>query len=595
MAERTQRRLAAIIAADVAGYSRLMRLDEEATMAAWWSYRREVIDPMVSDHGGRVVKLTGDGFLAEFASATDAVSAAIAMQSEIATRVNDVEEDKRMLFRMGINLGDILWDDEDIYGDGVNIAARIEGLADPGGILISASIYDQVRQRISSDFEDMGEQQLKNIDVPVRVYRVSDGTAKKNAETKDFETSINLDFMVPEHPSIAVLPFTVMSDDPEQEFFADGITEDIITALSKINSLLVVSRNSTFTYKGKPVDVKQIGREQGVRYVLEGSVRKAGRRVRVTAQLIDATTGMHLWAERYDRDLEDIFAVQDEITREVIIALDVQLSGGEQVRLWSSGTTSLEAWECVRLSRDLMNRVSPGSRKEAQRLLDKAIGLDPNYAFAWVMIGWGHQHQSDLALEHDTDENRQIALEAAIECFHKAIELDPSCADAYATLGLCHLSKKEFDEAVSVSKMAIELAPNNAENLALAAVIMSKSGQPEKAIELTRRAIRLCPVYPGWYLNILGTAYRLVGQIESAIGTFEEGIRRSADYLPLRTGHASILGELGQLDDARTSVAEILKIDPDFSIKKYMTELSYKDPMVMARFEDGLRKAGLPE
>jgi adenylate cyclase len=386
-----------------------------------------------------------------------------------------------------------------------------------------------------------------------------------------------------------------MSGDPEQEFFSDGITEDIITALSKIGSLLVVARNSTFTYKGQAVDVKQVSREQGVRYVLEGSVRKAGNRVRVTAQLIDATTSHHLWAERYDRDLEDIFAVQDEITREVVVALDIRLSGGEQTRLWSSGTKNLEAWECVRLGVEHLNRLSPESNMEAQRLFKKAVDLDPNYAIGWVMLGGTYFHLSDVGTGFRSKEQREAMLDSTVECGQKALELDPSCADAYSLLSLCHLSKGEHDQAIAMSEEAITLAPNHAEILASSAVTQIKSGQPERALKLIKKAMRLCPFYPSWYLWALGTACRLQSRNESAISAFEEAIKRSPDHLAPYVGLASTLGELGRTEDAKTPVSEILKLDPAFSINKYLAGLSYRNPLETARFEDGLRKAGLPE
>jgi TolB-like protein/Tfp pilus assembly protein PilF len=400
---------------------------------------------------------------------------------------------------------------------------------------------------------------------------------------------------LPDGPSVAVLPFTVMSAGPEQEFFADGVSEDIITALSKIPSLLVIAHNSTFAYKRQTVDVKQVSREQGVRYVLEGNVRKAGNHVRVNTQLIDTTTGMHIWAERYDRDLEDLFVVQDEITRNVALALDIHLSGGEQVRLWSSGTGSLEAWECVRQGADLLNRASSESRTEAQRLIKKALKLDPYYAFAWVVMGRAYRHISDLATEGlGEKESRETALGSAVECLQKAIELDPTCADAYALLGLCYLSKREYDEAISMSDKAIALAPNHSENLATLAVILNKSGQSGKALELIKRAMRLCPIYPSWYLNVLGMTYRLLGQNETAVSAFKESIKGNNAFFAPHVGLASTLGELGWEKDARKSVTNILRINPDFSIKKYVRELSYRDPAELTRFEDGLRKVGLP-
>ena len=474
----------------------------------------------------------------------------------------------------------------------------------PGGVCISGAAYHQVRGKMDATFEDLGEKEVKNIPEPVRMYRWTDAVAPPGqaaepeaapAWKESGEAVLGIDLSLPDTPSIAVLPFANMSADPEQEFFSDGITEDIITALSHISRLLVVARNSTFTYKGQAVDVKQVSREQGVRYVLEGSVRKAGNRVRVTAQLIDATTGHHLWAERYDRDLEDIFAVQDEITREVVIALDVRLIRGEQARFWSSGTKNLEAWECVRLATDLVGRGTLEGLREAHQLCKRALDLDPNYATAWTKLGWAHHNEVDVGFGYDSKGSREAGLGSALDCAKKALELDPSCADAYCLLAICHLSKGEHDQAIVMSEKSVVLAPNHAEVLAVSAITQNKSGRPERSLELIRKAMRLSPIYPTWHLWVLGTACRLTGQTDSAIGAFEAAIKRKADYLAPLVGLASTLGEVGREEDAKTSVSEILRIDPDFSIKKYMDGLSYRDPAESARFEEGLRKAGLPE
>jgi TolB-like protein/Tfp pilus assembly protein PilF len=400
---------------------------------------------------------------------------------------------------------------------------------------------------------------------------------------------------LPDGPSIAVLPFENLSGDPTQEYFSDGISEDIITALSKIGSLLVVARNSTFAYKGQSVDVKRVGREQGVRYVLEGSVQKAGKQVRVTAQLIDVTTGGHVWGERYDRDLEDTFAVQDEITREVAVSLDIHLSSGEQARFWSAGTKNLEAWECVRRGIEALNRVTPEDKIEARRLIERALVVDPNYPMAWVSLGWLHFHESEVSIAFHADADREAALASAVDCTTKAFELDPSCADAYALSVLCHLSMRAYDDAITMSNQAIALAPNHSENLAMLAAALNKLGQPERSYELITKAMRLSPIYPGWYLNVLATACRLLGRNDAAIAAFEEGISRNPDYLGLHVGLASTLGELSRPEDAKKPVAELLRLDPDFSISKYMAGLSYRDPAEFERFADGLRSAGLPE
>ncbi len=589
-----ERRLAAILAADVVGYSRLMGADEEATLATLNTYR-EVIDRLVLDLHGRVFGSAGDSVIAEFASPVEAVRCSVEIQQEIEARNAYLPEDRRMHFRIGVNLGDVMAEGGNLFGDGVNVAARLEGLAKAGGVCVSGTVFDHVRNKVGLEFEDLGQRQVKNISEPLRVYRVAAGTAEEDRPASPCEASIGLDFSVPDYPSIAVLPFTVMSADPEQEFFADGVSEDIITALSKISRLMVVARNSTFTYKGKAVDVKQVSREQGVRYVLEGSVRKAGNRVRVTAQLVDATTGHHLWAERYDRDLEDIFAVQDEITREVVVALEVRLSAGEQARFWSSGTRNLEAWECVRQGMNVLDPCTQEGLREARRLCKRALDLDPNYAMAWVVLGTTYFDEADVVTGYSTKGDREAMLDSAVECAQKALELDPSCAEAYALLGLCLLSKREYDEAIAMSEKAIALAPNHAVSLAHAAAALNKLGQAERSFELIKRAMRLCPIYPGWFLYVLATACRLLGRNESAVSAFEEGIKCDADWLSVHVGLASTLGELGREEDAKMSISEILRLSPDFSIKKYMEGLSYRDPEELARFENGLRKAGLPK
>jgi TolB-like protein/DNA-binding SARP family transcriptional activator len=395
-------------------------------------------------------------------------------------------------------------------------------------------------------------------------------------------------------PAVAVLPFTNMSGDLGQEYFSDGITEDIITALSKLNDLLVIARNSTFAYKGRALDVKQVGRELGVRHVLEGSVRKLGQRVRVSAQLIDATTGHHLWAERYDRELGDIFAVQAEITRQVVIALDIRLRAGEQARFWSSGTENLEAWENVRLGMDLLSGGSLDGLRECQRLCDRALELDPNYATAWAMRGWTHHNEVDVGIGRSTTGDRQRTLDLAIDCARKALKIDPSCVDAHSLLGICHLSRGEYEQAIDMCNKALALAPNHSDILAISAVVHNKAGQPQRSLNLIKKAMRLCPIYPGTFLWILGTAYRLTGQMEAAVGAFQEAIKRSADFLAAHVALASTLGEMGLKDSAKTSVTEILRLDPDFSIRRYMYGLSYRNSAEAKRFEYGLREAELP-
>lgn len=585
MADRLPRKLAAILYADVAGYSRLTGDDEDATHRML-SEHLDLISATIESHHGQVKHYAGDAVLAKFDAVVDAMSAAVAIQDEVKTRNEIVPDTRKVLFRIGVNSGDVIEDRGDIYGDGVNVAARLEALADPGGICISDAIRSAMGKKLDLRYEDLGEQEVKNIVDPVRVYRVVLG--------RDADIEVNISgrppLELPNKPSIAVLPFTNMSSDPEQEHFSDGIAEDIITALSKVSDLLVIARNSTFIYKDTAVDVKQVGRDQGVRYVLEGSARKAGNRVRVTAQLIDATTGQHRWAERYDRDLEDIFMVQDEISRKIVSELDVHLREGEQARFWSSGTENVEAWECVRVGMDWLN----ASRdSEVLQLGQRAIELDPGYAAAWVLLAWAHIHVSDNMTR--PEEEREQALESVRDCAQRALEYDPSCAEAYSALGLYHLSLGEYETAAQNANKSVELAPNHASCIAVSANILNKCGQPGRAIERIRKAMRLSPVYPAWFLLMLGQASRLLGKTEEAIDAYLELVNRRPDTLNGHVNLATILGEMNRMEEARASATEILRIHPDFSIKKYMNDLSYSDPAEATRFEEGLRKAGLPE
>jgi adenylate cyclase len=585
-----ERRLAAIFAADVAGYSRLMSADEAGTLAAVQSCLSQVVEPAIAEHGGHVFKRMGDGLLAEFPSAVRAVSCAAEIQSNMNNREALVGQP--IQFRIGVNLGDVIAEGDDFFGDGVNIAARLEALAEPGGVCVAGTVYDQVRGKVEVTFDHLGLKQLKNIPDPVRVYRVAGMSHRANS----FELSIGLDFTIPDYPSVAVLPFTVMSAEADQEFFADGVAEDITTALSKISQLMVVSRNSTFTYKGRAVDVKQVSREQGVRYVVEGSVRKGGNKVRVTAQLIDAQTGLHLWADRYDRDLEDIFAVQDEIVREIVTALDVKLREGEQHRVWASGTRNLEAWECVRLATDGVLGGATEARARSTKLIERALELDPYYPTAWAMRGWLYFNEADVGGGLGALDKFEAAQAGAFRCGHRALELDPDYADAYGMLALTHLNAGEHDKAIEMAEKAIALDPNSAENLGgVASAVMTKSGRPERAIELIKRAMRLCPFYRPGLLRGLGTAYRASGRLQEAVACYRESIKREAGYLAAYVNLASTLGELGWNDEAREAALDVIRHEPDFSISQYIAGLSYRNQADIDRIANGLRAAGLPE
>jgi TolB-like protein len=575
------------LAADVVGYSRLMSVDEPGTHAELRACLAEVLTPAIDQHDGRVVKLMGDGLLAEFPSAVQAVICASEIQDCMIGR--DVPESRGLRFRIGVNLGDIIAEGDDIFGEGVNIATRLEGMAEPGGICISGNVHDQVRGKVDLAFERLGARRLKNIPDPIQVYRTATGGRLTDA----FEATIGLDLTIPDHPSIAVLPFTVMSSDPEQEFFSDGVTEDIITALSKISRLLVVARTSTFVYKGKVVDVKQVSREQGVRYILEGSVRKAGGRVRVSAQLIDAATGLHLWAERYDRALENIFAVQDEIVREIVTALDVQLREGEQHRVWSIGTRNLEAWECVRQATDGCIGGVAEEQPRARELIERALELDPDYAIAWVMRGWLHFTEADVASGIHDEGQFDRAQAAAFECGRKALELDPNCADACSMLALTHLNAGDHDKAIELGEKSIQLAPNNAENHGEFCMVLAKSGQAERAVAVELKAMRLSPFYRPGRLRGLGLAYRMSDRLEEAVACLREAVKRDP-YLTGYVNLASVLGELGWLEEAREVAHIVLRQEPKFSIEAYTSGLSYRNPADIERIAEGLRAAGLP-
>jgi TolB-like protein/class 3 adenylate cyclase len=474
MAEtRVERRLAAVLAADVFGYSRLMGADEEGTLAALKACRREIIDPKIAEHRGRIVKTTGDGALVEFASAVDAVRCAMEIQRGMAESTADVSEDRRIEFRIGINVGDIIIDEGDIYGDGVNIAARIEAIAEPGGISISEDAWRQVQGKVAGNFVDVGEQNLKNIARPVRVYRLD--LAQKVASTAQAPRPL---LASPDKPSIAVLAFNNMSGDPEQEYFSDGISEDIITDLSKLSELHVIARNSTFTYKGKPVDVKQIGRELGVRYVLEGSVRKAGNRVRVTGQLIDAASSIHIWADRFDRDLTDIFAVQDELTREIISALKVKLTPENKDRLGRKGAIDVEAYNLFLRGREQAWLTTKSGNIEARNLLGRALAINPNFAAALGVLAVTHV----IDYVNGWGDLPEGSLKTGLEVAERAIQTDEEEALGHFALAAALAFGRQPDRALAEARRSVALAPNFAQGHETIARLLTLSGDANGAI-----------------------------------------------------------------------------------------------------------------
>jgi len=577
------RRLAAILAADVVGFSRMMGADEEGTLTRLKRLRSEVVDPAIAESRGRIFKTTGDGVLVEFPSVVDAVQCAAKVQAALGAWTADAPEEQRLILRVGVNLGDVLVEGDDLYGDGVNVAARLEGICDAGGVFISGSAYEQVADKVRLGFEDLGERSVKNIARPVRVYRlVIDGQAPASRAATPQAVA------APDQPSIAVLPFQNMSGDAEQEYFSDGITEDIITDLSKLSGLLVIARNSTFTYKGKPADVREVGKSFGVSHVLEGSVRRAGGRVRITAQLLEAGSAHHVWAERYDRGLEDIFAVQDEITREIVAALHVKLVRGEQASVWRQLLRMPEALDAYYKGIDRMNRATREANDEAARCFELVVKLEPDsplghLGLAWTKLsafryGWGEAN----------------ALAQAAQLARKALELDESCADAHALLGYYHLLAGQHDQAIAEGERSVALSPNHADNAANLACSLVLSGRPADAVTHMRKAMRLSPVYPTWYLNILGFSHYLLGQHDEAERALAAALQREPGYADCRLMLAAAHHARGRLDDARREAAAVRTHDPAFKLSSLEARLSIvKDHGLLAAFIALLRELGL--
>ena len=597
-----ERKLAAILSADVKGYSLLMGADEMGTIRTLTAYRT-VMTTLIQQHRGRVVDSPGDNLLAEFVSVVDAVQCAVEIQQELRTRNADLSPDRRMEFRIGLNLGDVIVEGERIYGDGVNIAARLESLAEPGGICISGTVHDQVETKLALQYEYLGAQTVKNIAKPVPVYRIHLDPQAAGAQAAGAQGEVSLLFPArssevavayakpipfPEKPSIAVLPFANMSSDPEQEYFSDGITEDLITDLSKLSGLFVISRNSAFLYKGKVVKPEQVSQELGVRYLLEGSIRKANSRVRITAQLIDSATGYHLWAERYDRDLQDIFAVQDEVTRKIVAALEVKLTEGEQQRLGRAPTENLEAYDYYLRGLECYALTTEEANAQAQQLFKKAIQLDPQFAIAHAYLGWTYFENWVLGWNQSTE-----TLESAATWAQRALALDRTLSDGHRLLGTIHLWKKEYDQAIADVEQAITLDPNCADNYVALGDVLNWVGRSEEAIELIAKGMRLNPQYPTWYLWDLGHAYYLTGRYEEAIATLKRVLIRNPNFMPPHAYLSTIYVELGRAEEAAAESAEFRRLTPQISFTELRQRLPYKDPAVLERVLNAGRKAGL--
>jgi len=578
-----ERRLTAIFAADVAGYSRLVGADEEGTIDRLGAHRRELIEPKIAEHQGRLVKTTGDGVLAEFASPVKAVRCAIDVQHGMAARNADIPEGQRIEFRIGINLGDVVVEDGDIFGDGVNVAARLENIAEPGAVLISRAVRDFVTDTAELALEDLGERELKNIAKPVQVFRIAPPAQAAAAAQAPAPA-------VPQKPSIAVLPFTNMSGDPEQEYFSDGMTEDLITDLSKISALFVIARNSSFAYKDKAVKVQEIGRDLGVRFVLEGSIRKSGNRVRITAQLIDAESGGHLWADRFDRDLTDIFATQDEVVERIVRALAVTLTQGEAARLRRRGTENVAVYETWLRARQLLSGSTRETVAQAKAMYRRAIELDPNFAAA----------QAGLALATIADyvsdwaPDPAAALDEAERWARRAVELDDSEPVGHMALGSVMLWRRDHEGALAEFRRMIELDPNFAQGHSATGLVLMYAGRSAEALEAFAVAKRLDPHHSSIVLHFVAQANFSLGNYGTAAKQLLERISRTPGTDSSRMMLAACYGHLGRIEEARAAWAELMKVNPNFSFEQRERVLPYKDPRDFTRIAEGLAKAGLP-
>src|SRR5467141_2001594 len=586
MAEaRVQRRLAAILAADVAGYSRLMGVDEEGTLAALKELRRGLADPKIKEHPGRIVKTTGDGLLVEFASVVDAVRCAVEVQHEMAERNAGVPEERRIQFRIGINLGDIIKDGRDIYGDGVNVAARLEALAEPGGICVNRVVRDQVRDKLDFAFEDAGEQRVKNIARPLRVYHVRPG------QVADEEMSAaQSPLALPDKPSLAVLPFTNMSGDPEQEFVSDGIAEDVITALSHYPSLFVIARNSTFTYKGRAVDVKQVGRELGVRYVLEGSVRKAGNRIRVTAQLIEAGTSNHIWAERYDRDLADIFAVQDELTEALTTALAPAIADAELRRAMRKPPGSLDAWAAYQRGLWHLGKATADDDATAEKFFKQAIDLDPTFGGGYSALAL-YQLQAAAIYQKLDLPSAQRSAEALAR---RAVALDGADAESRSCLGWALQARGEADGALAEIERALSMSPNLAIAHGQRGATLIFAGRPREGLTALETCIRLDPRDPYLAVRLLHVACGLFfcSEYEASIEASKRLIRSYPDFPMIYRWFAAALGQAGRTAEAKEALAKAVSRAPAAFDMYVRTRAPWFRPEDHAHLVKGLRKAG---
>jgi adenylate cyclase len=579
--ENFKRKLAAILSADVQGYSRLMGEDEVATVRSITEYRQLMAD-LIQKYHGRVVDSPGDNLLAEFKSVVNAVRCAVEIQQTLSMENSKRPQNRRMEFRIGINLGDVIEEGARIYGDGINIAARVEGLAEGGGICITRNVFDQIKSKLSLDYDYQGEHRVKNIKDPVHVYRLRMGFDVKAPPT-------STESELPDKPSIAVLPFVNMSGDPKQGFFSDGMTEEIITGLSNISQISVLARNSTFIYKDKPVNAQQIGQELGVQYLLEGSVQKAGDRVRISAQLIDTKTGHHLWAERYDRHLKDIFALQDDITLKIMTALQVKLTHGEQARTYVRGTQNLEAYKKILEGFEYYFRFNKDGNIMASKIAEEVIAMDPDYPKGYVLLAF--------TLLRDVmfgwSESPEASILQAKELAEKALAMDDTSATAHALLSNTYLVKGNYDQAIAELEKALRLNPYRADNIGLLGIVLNYAGEIKKAISMFKKAMTLNPMPPDWYYHQLAASYAATGQFEKAISNYKKSLQRNPDNIPARVGLAAIYGATEQQNSAHEEAQEVIRLDPYFSCEHWEKTLPKGDAEAVQRLVAGIRNSGL--
>ncbi len=623
------RKLTAIMQADVVGYSRLMGRDETGTLDRLKAHQQELINPGVEDHHGRIVKLMGDGVLVEFPSVVEAVACAHELQMGMLERNKDVPADEQIEFRIGINLGDVIIEGDDIYGDGVNIAARMEALATPGGICISGMVFDALGNKLPLSYESLGEQTVKNIEHPVRVYRaqlqsdsahtrpdasqkrglrkwlyvvvasivilavaISSQLILKHRASKTEKASLALtEGIQAAGPSIAVLPFSNLSGETEQEYFSDGITNDIITDLSQLSNLLVIASNSVFVYKNTPVKVQQVAAELGVTHVLEGSVQKSGQRVRINAQLIDAASGHHLWAERFDRNFIDIFALQDEVSKKIVEALAIELTRDEQQRLEHSQQADPRAYDMLLRGLEQLRRFTQDTNILAREYFQQAIDIDPKFARAYADVALTHAMDVLFGWDKGTPEKFAVAFEYA----DKALSLDDTLEQVHFATSSLYLLNKEHDKAIESARLSVALNPNYADGYAQYAQSLAYAGKPQEALDKLHKAVELNPRNAFFYTWIEGRAHQQLGHLEQAEQLFLDVIERNAHFPGAHLTLAALYGNQGRIEDAEWEAAELLSLRPDFSLRKEAESIPYKKRENLDFYIDGLRKAGLPE